>query len=220
MNWITPRSGLDQVSDLRNVAVVKTWRVRRPRPPSTPARGVGRGRPRPGLRRIGGPTAAPPRSSSARRWGTAGPRSGKHLDAMVLDGDVIAREQHVKGACGRGRPAKIFALTDARPTALRPAHLWRSGHGHAAVDRQGRREVAVAVRGPSRRWPRGRLPGRGPGAGRRPEGPGGGARRRLSGEGDAASASAIASGGQLCQHHARWPTSLPSSPSCARPRPR
>src|SRR5258706_14079062 len=37
----------------------------------------------------------------------------KHLDAMLLEGDVTAREQHVLGVRGRGRPAKLFALTDA-----------------------------------------------------------------------------------------------------------
>jgi len=37
----------------------------------------------------------------------------KHLDAMLIEGDVSAREQHVLGARGRGRPAKTFALTDA-----------------------------------------------------------------------------------------------------------
>jgi predicted ArsR family transcriptional regulator len=41
---------------------------------------------------------------------TAGVR--RHLDALIADGIVDAREQRVYGHRGRGRPAKVFALTD------------------------------------------------------------------------------------------------------------
>lgn len=37
----------------------------------------------------------------------------RHLDHMVDEGAVEAREQRVHGARGRGRPAKVFALTQA-----------------------------------------------------------------------------------------------------------
>ncbi|MFI7387642.1 helix-turn-helix transcriptional regulator [Streptomyces sp. NPDC049813] len=36
----------------------------------------------------------------------------RHLDALVADDVVVAREQRVYGARTRGRPAKAFALTD------------------------------------------------------------------------------------------------------------
>ncbi|MEB3966330.1 transcriptional regulator [Streptomyces kunmingensis] len=36
----------------------------------------------------------------------------RHLDALVADDVVVAREQRVYGARTRGRPAKVFALTD------------------------------------------------------------------------------------------------------------
>jgi predicted ArsR family transcriptional regulator len=36
----------------------------------------------------------------------------RHLDALVADDVVEPREQRVYGARGRGRPAKVFALTD------------------------------------------------------------------------------------------------------------
>lgn len=36
----------------------------------------------------------------------------RHLDALATDGVVSAREQRVYGSRGRGRPAKVFALTD------------------------------------------------------------------------------------------------------------
>ena len=37
----------------------------------------------------------------------------KHLDAMLADGTIVAREQRVYGPRGRGRPARVFALSDA-----------------------------------------------------------------------------------------------------------
>ncbi|QKW05835.1 transcriptional regulator [Streptomyces sp. NA04227] len=36
----------------------------------------------------------------------------RHLDALTADGVVEAREQRVYGARSRGRPARVFALTD------------------------------------------------------------------------------------------------------------
>jgi predicted ArsR family transcriptional regulator len=36
----------------------------------------------------------------------------RHLDALVTDGVLEAREQRTYGHRGRGRPAKVFALTD------------------------------------------------------------------------------------------------------------
>lgn len=37
----------------------------------------------------------------------------RHLDALLAEGLVEAREQRTYGSRGRGRPAKVFALTDA-----------------------------------------------------------------------------------------------------------
>ena len=37
----------------------------------------------------------------------------RHLDVLVERGQLSAREQRVYGTRGRGRPAKVFALTDA-----------------------------------------------------------------------------------------------------------
>jgi predicted ArsR family transcriptional regulator len=37
----------------------------------------------------------------------------RHLDALLAEGLVEAREQRVYGNRGRGRPAKVFALTDS-----------------------------------------------------------------------------------------------------------
>jgi predicted ArsR family transcriptional regulator len=37
----------------------------------------------------------------------------RHLDHLVADGALVAREPRVYGARGRGRPAKVFVLTDS-----------------------------------------------------------------------------------------------------------
>jgi predicted ArsR family transcriptional regulator len=37
----------------------------------------------------------------------------KHLDALLAEGAITAREQRVYGPRGRGRPARVFSLTDA-----------------------------------------------------------------------------------------------------------
>jgi predicted ArsR family transcriptional regulator len=49
----------------------------------------------------------------AERLGVTPAAIRKHLDAMLADGMVVARQQRVYGPRGRGRPAKVFALTDA-----------------------------------------------------------------------------------------------------------
>ena len=126
----------------------------------------------------------------------------RHLDAMLADGDVAAREQHVNGLRGRGRPAKIFALTDAGRLRCGPhtyddlassALRWIAHNGGEeavaafAADMVGgleeRCQAAVREVGDDPLSRAEALAG------------------ALSDEGYAASASVIASGGQLCQHH-------------------
>lgn len=48
----------------------------------------------------------------AGRLGLTAAAVRRHLDALVTDDVVAAREQRVYGARTRGRPAKVFALTD------------------------------------------------------------------------------------------------------------
>ncbi|SCE40862.1 transcriptional regulator, ArsR family [Streptomyces sp. Termitarium-T10T-6] len=48
----------------------------------------------------------------AKRLGLTQAAVRRHLDALVSDDVVEAREQRVYGARTRGRPAKVFALTD------------------------------------------------------------------------------------------------------------
>jgi len=126
----------------------------------------------------------------------------RHLDAMLADGDVVARERHVYGQRGRGRPAKVFALTDAGRLRCGPhtyddianaALRWIGDHGGegavAAFAEQlvgGLEERCRAATAEAGDDPLNRAEA---------------LAQALSAEGYAASASTIASGGQLCQHH-------------------
>ena len=49
----------------------------------------------------------------AERLGLTPAAIRRHLDVLVERGHLVAREQRTYGSRGRGRPAKVFALTDA-----------------------------------------------------------------------------------------------------------
>jgi predicted ArsR family transcriptional regulator len=57
-----------------------------------------------------GPSTA---AELASRLGLTPAGIRRHLDVLTTTGQVQAREQRVYGARGRGRPARVFALTDA-----------------------------------------------------------------------------------------------------------
>ena len=125
----------------------------------------------------------------------------RHLESLLADGEVVARQRHVRGQRGRGRPAKVFALTEeGRATCashtyddLATAALrWIARDGDGAVERfaaelvgglEDRCRTATAA------------------AGDDPFARAEALADVLSTEGYAASASTIATGGQLCQHH-------------------
>jgi predicted ArsR family transcriptional regulator len=126
----------------------------------------------------------------------------RHLDAMLAAGDVVARQRPVRGHRGRGRPAKVFALTDT-------CRLRRGTHTYddlatAALrwiaERHGPESVAAfaaAQVSTLEERCRSAMEGAGDDPLARAEALAG----ALTAEGYAATASAIASGGQLCQHH-------------------
>jgi predicted ArsR family transcriptional regulator len=126
----------------------------------------------------------------------------RHLEAMLADGDVISVGRPIRGHRGRGRPAKAFSLTDeARQRCathtyddLATAALrWiAERHGPAAVSAFAAAQVAALED---------RCRTAMEGAGDDPLARAEALASALTGEGYAASASAIASGGQLCQHH-------------------
>ncbi|WP_375422962.1 helix-turn-helix transcriptional regulator [uncultured Friedmanniella sp.] len=57
-----------------------------------------------------GPSTA---AALGERLGLTAAAVRRHLDVLLERGLVVAREQRVYGSRGRGRPAKVFALTDA-----------------------------------------------------------------------------------------------------------
>ena len=67
----------------------------------------------------GGPQTA---AVLADRLGVTPAAIRRHLDAMVAEGVVVSRQQRVYGQRGRGRPAKVFALTDAGRGAFYQAY--------------------------------------------------------------------------------------------------
>ncbi|HEY0697291.1 MAG TPA: transcriptional regulator, partial [Micromonospora sp.] len=126
----------------------------------------------------------------------------RHLDAMLADGDVVSRELPVRGNRRRGRPARVFLLTDAARVRCGTHHYdnmataalrWiaRSG-GAEAVEAFAAEQVAALEA---------RCRAALEGAGADPLARAEALARALTAEGYAANASTIASGGQLCQHH-------------------
>jgi predicted ArsR family transcriptional regulator len=57
-----------------------------------------------------GPSTA---AALGERLGLTAAAVRRHLDVLLERGLLVSREQRVYGARGRGRPAKVFALTDA-----------------------------------------------------------------------------------------------------------
>lgn len=123
----------------------------------------------------------------------------RHLDAMLCDGLVTGREQPARG---RGRPAKIFSLTqegregigghtydDLAASALR----WIAANGGEAGVAQFARAQVEQLEARCRAA----MTSAGDDPLARAEALAG----ALTAEGYAANASVIASGGQLCQHH-------------------
>lgn len=126
----------------------------------------------------------------------------RHLDAMLADGDVVARDQAVRGSRGRGRPAKVFALTEAGRGRCGTHHYdnmataalrWiaHTGGAEAVAAFAAEQVSALETRCRAAMEDAGDAPLA------RAEALAG----ALTAEGYAANASTIASGGQLCQHH-------------------
>ena len=143
----------------------------------------------------------------------------RHLDHMLAEGAVEAREPRVYGTRGRGRPAKVFAITEHRPRPVRPA-VRRPGRPGAAVPRgDRRRRRGPRVRPPPGRRHRDALRRDRRGGARSSSRPRPSPRRSprvatLLRSARARSASSSASSTAPSR------TSPTSSPSCARPRPR
>ncbi|MFC7306605.1 helix-turn-helix transcriptional regulator [Streptomyces monticola] len=128
----------------------------------------------------------------------------RHLDTLVADDVVAPREQRVYGTRGRGRPAKVFALTDCGRDAFDQSYdklaaealRWISQSagggdlGEAAVAAFARARLAATAEKYSEQL-----------AGVAPEERAEALARALTADGYAATARSAPVGEQLCQHH-------------------
>jgi predicted ArsR family transcriptional regulator len=137
--------------------------------------------------------------SVALSLSTAGIR--RHLDAMLAEGLVESRERPTRAQRGRGRPARVFSLTDAARDSLphtydglaSAALRWIAAQGGAhAIEAFAAEQVAALEE---------RCRSAMAEAGDDPLARAEALAAALTAEGYAAGASTIASGGQLCQHH-------------------
>ncbi|UBU19000.1 helix-turn-helix transcriptional regulator [Nonomuraea gerenzanensis] len=144
-----------------------------------------------------GPVAA---AALGERLGLTPAAVRRHLDALLADGMIEPRTVRPRGQRGRGRPAKLFAITDAGRSAFEHAYDDLAGSAlRFLAERMGREAVADFAREQvasllKRLEPvMATVP-----ADQRVQV----LAQALSAEGYAASASKAKSGGdQLCQHH-------------------
>ena len=125
----------------------------------------------------------------------------RHLDAMLAEGLVVIRERPPRGPRGRGRPAKVFTLTDVARDAF--PHTY-DGIATAAlrwIAENGGPEAVTAFAAAQVSALEDRCRTAMREAGDDPVARAEALASALTAEGYAASASTIASGGQLCQHH-------------------
>src|SRR5690606_5471746 len=125
----------------------------------------------------------------------------RHLDALLADGMIEARQPRVYGHRGRGRPARVFAITEAGRGAFEQAYddlavsalqfLAETGGQELVADFARRRVESLEERY------------RPVVEAATPDGRAEALARVLSADGYAASAqsSPVAPGDQLCQHH-------------------
>src|SRR3954468_2320002 len=96
-----------------------------------------------------GPSTA---SALSERLGLTPAAVRKHLDLMLADGTLVARDAPVRGRRGRGRPARLFALSDAGHQSAGPTvydavavdalRFLRETAGEPAVEEFARRRVS------------------------------------------------------------------------------
>ncbi|WP_333774834.1 helix-turn-helix transcriptional regulator [Streptomyces sp. IBSBF 3136] len=124
----------------------------------------------------------------------------RHLDALVADDVVEAREQRVYGARTRGRPAKVFALTDCGRDAFDQSYDALAADALRWIaDQEGGADAVAA-------FARARIAAqagayRAAVANAGPEERAEALAKALSADGYAATARSAPVGEQLCQHH-------------------
>ncbi|MFI8823226.1 helix-turn-helix transcriptional regulator [Streptomyces sp. NPDC053431] len=81
----------------------------------------------------------------AQRLGLTQAAVRRHLDSLVTDNVVEAREKRVYGARTRGRPAKVFALTDCGRDAFDQSYDTLAVEALRWIERNAGGEAAVAA---------------------------------------------------------------------------
>jgi predicted ArsR family transcriptional regulator len=126
----------------------------------------------------------------------------RHLDALLTEGEVACREQQAHSQRGRGRPARVFLLTDeARRRQGRHTYDDLAAAALRWIAAQGGDRAVSAFAAERVAALEARCRAAMADAGDDPMARAEALACALTAEGYAASATAIASGGQLCQHH-------------------
>ncbi|MEU8518404.1 metalloregulator ArsR/SmtB family transcription factor [Streptomyces sp. NBC_01216] len=136
----------------------------------------------------------------AQRLGLTQAAVRRHLDALVAENVVEAREKRVYGARTRGRPAKVFALTDCGRDAFDQSYDTLAVEALRWIERNAGGEAAVAA------FARDRFEAQAESYREAVESAGPAERtealaKALSADGYAATARNAPVGEQLCQHH-------------------
>lgn len=145
-----------------------------------------------------GPTTA---GDLGERLGLTPAAIRRHLDALLAEGRIVGREQPVRGPRGRGRPAKVFTLTDAGRATFPHTYDDLATNALRYVARLGGEQAVEAFAAERVAQLEERCRTAMDGAGDDPAARAEALAEALSAEGYAASASTLHGGGQLCQHH-------------------
>jgi len=197
-----PGSRLSGSEELRNNGVVKYVGEAQEAPQGAPQEEIATGE-RSTRNRVArsildhGPSTV---ADLAGRLGLTQAAVRRHLDALAADEVVEAREQKIYGARTRGRPAKVFALTDCGRDAFDQSYDKLAADALRWIaEREGGEEAVVA-------FARARIAAQA-GAYREavdsaaPEERAEALAKALSADGYAATARSAPVGEQLCQHH-------------------
>ncbi len=144
-----------------------------------------------------GPSTA---TELAGRLGLTQAAVRRHLDALVADDVVEAREQRVYGARTRGRPAKVFALTDCGRDAFDQSYDKLAVDALRWIQEQFGGDEAVVAFARARIAEQATVYRKAIEAAG-PEGRTEALAKALSADGYAATARSAPVGEQLCQHH-------------------
>ena len=125
----------------------------------------------------------------------------RHLDTLLAEGRAVSRERPGRGPRGRGRPAKEFALTDAGRESFSHTYDDLAAEALRFLARQHGGDAVTAFAAERVQLLEERCRAAMANAGDDPFAKAEALAEALSVEGYAASASALAGGGQLCQHH-------------------